>query len=105
MNAAFEFIGHLGTVNAVVSKGLTSHYRYLGTIALIDDLKLRTLIGSISPPDHPTVSLWDYLKEELTAADFESTQELKRERVANFLSVPIAFEKVCVRDYESHGYQ
>ena len=41
-----------------------------------------------------TVSLWDYLKEELTAADFETTQELKRERVANFLSVPIAFEKV-----------
>ncbi|KAF9132410.1 hypothetical protein BGW39_000198 [Mortierella sp. 14UC] len=67
--------------------------------ALIDDLKLRTLIGSISPPDHPTVSLWDYLKEELTAADFESTQELKRERVANFLSVPIAFEKMLVFGY------
>ncbi|KAF9904768.1 hypothetical protein EC991_002338 [Linnemannia zychae] len=64
-----------------------------------DDLKLRTLIGSISPPDHPTVSLWDYLKEELTAADFESTQELKRERVANFLSVPIAFEKMLVFGY------
>ena len=61
---------------------------------LLDDLKLKTLIGSISPQDHPTVSLWDYLKEELTAADFETTQELKRERVANFLSVPIAFEKV-----------
>ncbi|KAF9153357.1 hypothetical protein BG015_003593 [Linnemannia schmuckeri] len=67
--------------------------------ALIDGLKLRTLIGSISPPDHPTVSLWDYLKEELTAADFESTQELKRERVANFLSVPIAFEKMLVFGY------
>ncbi|KAF8949253.1 hypothetical protein BGZ47_007963 [Haplosporangium gracile] len=70
-----------------------------GSQALIDDLKLRTLIGSISPPDHPTVSLWDYLKEELTAADFESTQELKRERVANFLSVPIAFEKMLVFGY------
>ncbi|OAQ26302.1 DUF747-domain-containing protein, partial [Linnemannia elongata AG-77] len=46
-----------------------------------------------------TVSLWDYLKEELTAADFESTQELKRERVANFLSVPIAFEKMLVFGY------
>lgn len=72
-----------------------SYCRCPWTIALIDDLRLRTLIGSISPADHPTVSLWDYLKEELTAADFESTQELKRERVANFLSVPIAFEKVC----------
>ncbi|KAG0236866.1 hypothetical protein BGW42_002364 [Actinomortierella wolfii] len=40
------------------------------------------------------VSLWDYLKEEMTASDFESTQELKRERVVNFFSVPIAFEKV-----------
>ncbi|KAG0380229.1 hypothetical protein BGX24_009460 [Mortierella sp. AD032] len=70
-----------------------------GSKALIDDLKLRTLIGSISLPDQPTVSLWDYLKEELTAADFESTQELKRERVANFLSVPIAFEKMLVFGY------
>ncbi|KAG0216879.1 hypothetical protein BGX33_011909 [Mortierella sp. NVP41] len=64
-----------------------------------DDLRLKTLIGSISPQDHPTVSLWDYLKEELTAADFETTQELKRERVANFLSVPIAFEKMLVFGY------
>ncbi|KAI8346050.1 eukaryotic membrane protein family-domain-containing protein, partial [Mortierella sp. GBAus27b] len=46
-----------------------------------------------------TVSFWDYLKEELTAADFETTQELKRERVANFLSVPIAFEKMLVFGY------
>lgn len=64
-------------------------------IALLDDLKLKDLLESISPSNHPTVSLWDYLKEELTAADFETTQELKRERVANFLSVPIAFEKVA----------
>ncbi|KAF9972520.1 hypothetical protein BGZ73_004340 [Actinomortierella ambigua] len=46
-----------------------------------------------------TVSLWDYLKEEMTASDFESTQELKRERVANFFSVPIAFEKMIVFGY------
>ncbi|KAF9290142.1 hypothetical protein BGZ68_007845 [Mortierella alpina] len=64
-----------------------------------DDLKLRNLLGSISPSPNPAVSLWDYLKEELTAADFESTQELKRERVANFLSVPIAFEKMIVFGY------
>ncbi|KAF9347907.1 hypothetical protein BGX26_000654 [Mortierella sp. AD094] len=64
-----------------------------------DDLKLKNLLGSISPSNNPSVSLWDYLKEELTAADFETTQELKRERVANFLSVPIAFEKMIVFGY------
>ncbi|KAG0363944.1 hypothetical protein BGZ54_007933 [Gamsiella multidivaricata] len=66
---------------------------------MLDDLKLKNLLGSISPSNYPTVSLWDYLKEELTAADFETTQELKRERVANFLSVPIAFEKMLVFGY------
>ncbi|KAF9160021.1 hypothetical protein DFQ26_005970 [Actinomortierella ambigua] len=53
--------------------------------------------------DHTTypiaVSLWDYLKEEMTASDFESTQELKRERIANFFTVPIAFEKMIVFGY------
>lgn len=39
-------------------------------------------------------SLWDYLKEELLATDFDSHQELKWERVSNFLSVPLAIEKV-----------
>ncbi|KAK3813411.1 MAG: eukaryotic membrane protein family-domain-containing protein [Benniella sp.] len=68
-------------------------------IVLLDDLKLRDLLESISPSNQPTVSLWDYLKEELTAADFESTQELKRERVANFLNVPVAFEKMLVFGY------
>ncbi|KAF9918873.1 hypothetical protein BX616_004825 [Lobosporangium transversale] len=66
---------------------------------LLDDIKLKDLLGSISPSNHPTVTLWDYLKEELTAADFETTQELKRERVANFLSVPIAFEKMLTFGY------
>lgn len=49
----------------------------------------------IFPPAHnPPYSLWDYLKEELLATDFDSHQELKWERVSNFLSVPIALEKV-----------
>ena len=39
-------------------------------------------------------SLWDYLREELLATDFDSHQELKWERVSNFLSIPIAIEKV-----------
>ncbi|KAF9427736.1 hypothetical protein BGZ94_004269 [Podila epigama] len=64
---------------------------------LMDDLRLKSMLESISPDN--AVSLWDYLKEELTAADFETTQELKRERVANFLSVPIAFEKMLVFGY------
>ena len=39
-------------------------------------------------------SLWDYLQEELLATDFDSHQELKWERVSNFLSIPLAIEKV-----------
>lgn len=39
-------------------------------------------------------SLWDYLQEELLATDFDSHQELKWERVSNFLNVPVAIEKV-----------
>ena len=39
-------------------------------------------------------SLWDYLREELLATDFDSHQELKWERVSNFLSIPVAIEKV-----------
>ncbi|KAF8606126.1 DUF747-domain-containing protein [Ceratobasidium sp. AG-I] len=39
-------------------------------------------------------SLWDYLREELLATDFDSHQELKWERVSNFLNVPVAIEKI-----------
>ncbi|KAK2467871.1 hypothetical protein APHAL10511_000166 [Amanita phalloides] len=46
---------------------------------------------STSPP--PPFSLWDYLREELLATDFDSHQELKWERVSNFLSIPLAIEK------------
>ena len=42
----------------------------------------------------PPFSLWDYLREELLATDFDSHQELKWERVSNFLNMPIALEKV-----------
>lgn len=42
-------------------------------------------------------SLWDYLREELLATDFDSHQEMKWERVSNFLHVPLAVEKVCLR--------
>lgn len=47
------------------------------------------------PQSHqPLFSLWDYLREELLATDFDSHQELKWERVSNFLSIPLAMEKV-----------
>lgn len=45
------------------------------------------------PP--PPFSLWDYLREEILATDFDSHQELKWERVSNFLNIPLAMEKVC----------
>lgn len=50
----------------------------------------QTLESAYQPP----FSLWDYLREELLATDFDSHQELKWERVSNFLSMPIALEKV-----------
>ncbi|KAG2150844.1 DUF747-domain-containing protein [Suillus clintonianus] len=46
------------------------------------------------PQDQPLFSLWDYLWEELLATDFDSHQELKWERVSNFLSIPLAMEKI-----------
>ncbi|KAH9994967.1 eukaryotic membrane protein family-domain-containing protein [Russula compacta] len=42
----------------------------------------------------PLFTLWDYLREELLATDFDSHQELKWERVSNFLSIPVAIEKI-----------
>ncbi|CAE6495394.1 unnamed protein product [Rhizoctonia solani] len=44
--------------------------------------------------DQEPFSLWDYLREELLATDFDSHQELKWERVSNFLNIPIAIEKI-----------
>ena len=49
------------------------------------------------PLDIP-FSLWDYLREELLATDFDSHQELKWERVSNFLHIPLAMEKACAFD-------
>ena len=45
-------------------------------------------------PGGTPFSLWDYLREELLATDFDSHQELKWERVRNFLNMPLAMEKV-----------
>lgn len=42
----------------------------------------------------PPFSLWDYLKEEIMASDFDSTQEMKWERVTNFIAIPFWMEKI-----------
>ncbi|KAF9050234.1 eukaryotic membrane protein family-domain-containing protein [Panaeolus papilionaceus] len=49
---------------------------------------------TLSDPQAVPFSLWDYLREELLATDFDSHQELKWERVSNFLSMPLAMEKI-----------
>ncbi|KAI9067230.1 DUF747-domain-containing protein [Trametes sanguinea] len=51
-------------------------------------------IPSLDAFHEPPFSIWDYLREELLATDFDSHQELKWERVSNFLSMPIALEKI-----------
>ena len=48
----------------------------------------------LEEPTYEPFSIWDYLREELLATDFDSHQELKWERVSNFLSMPVAMEKV-----------
>ena len=70
------------------------------------------LLGVSAPPDFadadapaprrrapPTrrvavMSLWDHLLDEVLSSSSESTQELKWERVSNFMSVPIWIEKL-----------
>lgn len=52
-----------------------------------------------SPPirtDRTPFSLWDYLKEEVLATDFDATQEMKWERVTNFISIPFWMEKIIM---------
>ncbi|EPQ29733.1 uncharacterized protein PFL1_02953 [Pseudozyma flocculosa PF-1] len=41
-------------------------------------------------------SLWDYLQEEILATDFDSTQEMKWERVTNFIAIPFWMEKIIM---------
>ena len=57
-----------------------------------------TPVEGMPPPTPPVAempfSLWDYLREEILATDFDSHQEMKWERVSNFLQVPFAIEKV-----------
>jgi hypothetical protein len=59
-----------------------------------DPLPQQTCELEHSPDDSAPFSIWEYLREELLATDFDSHQELKWERVSNFLSMPVAIEKV-----------
>ncbi|SJX63326.1 uncharacterized protein SRS1_14146 [Sporisorium reilianum f. sp. reilianum] len=49
-----------------------------------------------SRQDNTPFSLWDYLKEEVLATDFDATQEMKWERVTNFISIPFWMEKIIM---------
>lgn len=66
-----------------------------------------TVFINQQPTQHhePPFSLLDYLREELLATDFDSHQELKWERVSNFISMPIAMEKArlsfCTSSFHS----
>ncbi|KAF9643793.1 DUF747-domain-containing protein [Thelephora ganbajun] len=60
---------------------------------------LDTTAYPVIPTKSPTsyqqpFSIWDYLQEELLATDFDSHQEMKWERVSNFLNIPYAIEKI-----------
>lgn len=57
------------------------------------------LKDTTQPSTEIPFSLWDYLREEILATDFDSHQEIKWERVSNFLQVPFAIEKVSPRCY------
>lgn len=58
--------------------------------------------GIQQPPDTPRrrsarmlpFSLWDYLQEEVHTSDLDGSQDVKSERVSNFLMVPMQAEKV-----------
>ncbi|KAJ7084364.1 eukaryotic membrane protein family-domain-containing protein [Mycena belliarum] len=51
-------------------------------------------LSLFEPVSAQPFSLWDYLREELLATDFDSHQELKWDRVSNFLNIPVAIEKI-----------
>ncbi|KAE8241303.1 hypothetical protein A4X13_0g7475 [Tilletia indica] len=53
-------------------------------------------ISPSSPLASAPFSLWDYLRNEVLATDFDSTQEIKWERVSNFMAVPFAVEKIML---------
>lgn len=53
-----------------------------------------TATTATTEDERRSFSFWDYLRDEVTVSDFDTAQEIKRERVTNFLGVPAAVEKV-----------
>ncbi|PWN28054.1 DUF747-domain-containing protein [Jaminaea rosea] len=58
--------------------------------------KPRAETVTVEPASLGPFSLWEYLKEEVLATDFDSTQEMKWERVTNFVAVPWWVEKIII---------
>ncbi|KAG0323169.1 hypothetical protein BGZ99_002901 [Dissophora globulifera] len=63
---------------------------------LLDGIKLMDLLGCVSPSNTISVSLLRYLKKKWL--------ELKRGRIASFLSVPIAFVKMVTLNAAVNSY-
>jgi hypothetical protein len=59
--------------------------------------------GTSPLPPQPPFSLFDHLKEEVLAHDLDGARELKSERIANFLAVPMAIEQVHRRSIDRVG--
>ncbi|ORZ01641.1 eukaryotic membrane protein family-domain-containing protein [Syncephalastrum racemosum] len=53
-------------------------------------------IATAAEDERRSFSFWDYLRDEVTVSDFDTAQEIKRERVTNFLGVPAAVEKLML---------
>lgn len=82
-----------------LSDGSREDHKLKGNVEILNEDGRRDPEQERSPVsdvirEAPPFSLWEYLREELLAADFDSHQELKWERVSNFLSIPVGVEKV-----------
>lgn len=83
-------------------------YSSLPPTPIVSSPPLGKTTFSATPSKPPTsyqqpFSIWDYLQEELLATDFDSHQEMKWERVSNFLNIPYAIEKVTQSTLCSFG--
>ena len=87
--------GHLPTAYASLPPSPVQRPRSFTPPAPISPIPQRYAQPQVFQPGAP-FSLWDYLREELLATDFDSHQELKWERVRNFLNMPLAMEKVSI---------
>ncbi|KAH8828443.1 eukaryotic membrane protein family-domain-containing protein [Flagelloscypha sp. PMI_526] len=73
---------------------LQSPQTFSHVCAALSKLHVQYSIHASPESSGPPFSLYDYLREELLSTDFDSHQELKWERVSNWLAVPVALEKI-----------